>query len=158
MLAPLEHRGFVKTYWRLQEVSVKLRLRRIGKTHRPHYRVCVLDSRKPQGGAYIESIGHYDPLIGDDKKKFSIDKARAEYWLSMGAQPSATVHSFLRSLEVSGLVTPKVKRRRRKSSADAKKPSKESLARSAKKNAKKATRKAALAKKAASPESSESSS
>ena len=94
-------------------MAVKLRLMRIGKRHRPHYRVCVVDSRKPQGGAFIENIGHYDPLIEDDKKKITIDKERAEYWLSVGAQPTETVGSFLRMLQVSGLARPKKRPRKR---------------------------------------------
>lgn len=94
-------------------MAVRLRLMRIGKTNRPAYRVCAVDARKPRGGAYLEKIGTYDPFVEDDKKKVTIDKERAEYWLGVGAQPSETVLSFLRQAEVSGLLRPKKRRRSR---------------------------------------------
>ena len=76
-------------------MAVKLRLRRIGKRNRPAYRVCAIESRRPRGGAYIESIGFYDPFIEDDQKKVRINRERAEYWLSVGAQPTNRVARFL---------------------------------------------------------------
>ncbi|MBN1441089.1 MAG: 30S ribosomal protein S16 [Planctomycetes bacterium] len=94
-------------------MAVSLRLMRIGKTNRPSYRLCAVDSRKPRGGAYIESFGFYDPFIADDNKKVTIDRVRAEYWLSVGARPSETVMSFLRKAQVSGLTRPKKPSRRR---------------------------------------------
>lgn len=128
-------------------MAVKLRLMRIGKTHRPHYRVCAFDSRKPRGGQYIERIGHYDPLIEDDAKKFTIDKERAEYWISVGAQPSETVLSFLRAMKVEGLAR-KERSKRAKPESDGKKKkiSKKALAAAKKKGAKTAARKAARVK------------
>jgi len=98
-------------------MAVKLRLKRMGKTHRPHYRICAIDSRKARGGEYIESIGHYDPLILDDQKKVTIDQERAAYWLSVGAQPSETVASFLRKLQVAGAGTARPRKKRRKRTA-----------------------------------------
>ena len=97
-------------------MAVRLRLMRLGKIHRPYYRVCVFDKRKARGGKYIEAIGHYDPLIADDAKKVVIDKARAEYWLGVGASASETVESFLRDLEVPGLARPDRRRRTKKAS------------------------------------------
>ena len=129
-------------------MSVKLRLKRIGKRHRPCYRVCVMDQRTPRDGRYIESIGFYDPLIEDDMKKVRIDKERAEYWLSVGAQPSETVASFLRKAHVQGLIKPKKPRKRRptkkKKAAKAtasKKPEKKTAKKTSKKTAKSAEKK-----------------
>jgi small subunit ribosomal protein S16 len=96
-----------------KEMAVKLRMQRIGKKNRPSYRLCAIESRKARGGEYIESIGFYDPYIADDQKKVRIDRERAEYWLSVGAQPSETVWSFLRDARVAGLVRPKKPKRRR---------------------------------------------
>lgn len=96
-------------------MSVKLRFMRVGKKNRPYYRLCAMDSRSPRDGAYLESIGFYDPLITDDQKKIRINKERAEYWLSVGAQPSETVASFLRKAMVQGLFKAKKPRKRRKS-------------------------------------------
>lgn len=95
------------------QMAVKMRLMRFGKRNRPCYRVCVFDARTRRDGAYIESIGSYDPYIEDDRKKIQIDRERAEYWLGVGAQPSETVASFLRQLSVSGLVNTKKPRRKR---------------------------------------------
>lgn len=93
-------------------MAVKLRLKRMGKTHRPFYRVCVFDARRARGGRYIESIGHYDPFVADDQAKVTINRERAEYWLKVGAEPSETVASFLRAIKVEGLARPKKKRAR----------------------------------------------
>lgn len=120
-------------------MAVKLRLMRFGKRNRPAYRVCAIDSRAPRDGAYIESIGVYNPFVEDDRKKVTLNKERAEYWLKVGAQPSETVASFCRLFNVSGLVRDKKPRKRR--------PKKTSAATAAKKAAKK-TKKRKAAKKA----------
>ena len=100
---------------------VKIRFMRIGKKNRPHYRLCAMDSRWPRDGKYIEWLGVYDPLITDDTKKYRINKERAEYWLSVGAQPSETAYSFMKKADVQGLVRitkPGHKRPRRAAKAD----------------------------------------
>jgi small subunit ribosomal protein S16 len=103
-------------------MAVRLRLLRIGKRNRPCYRLCAVDSRKPRGGAYLESIGFYDPYIADDQKKVKLDRERAEYWLSVGAQPSETIRSFFEKAQVAGLVSPeKPKRQPRKKPASVQK-------------------------------------
>jgi len=73
---------------------VKIRLRRVGKRHKPSYRVVVADSRAPRDGAFIETIGHYNPLT--DPATVRIDEERALTWLRHGAQPTDTVSSLLR--------------------------------------------------------------
>jgi len=112
-------------------MSVKLRLMRFGKTHRPFYRVCAIDTRAPRDGAYIESIGHYDPLIEDFQKGVTIDKERAAYWLSVGAQPSETVRSFLQKSHVAGIIRTKKTKKRRPSKNKNKKPTTRELQRKA---------------------------
>ncbi len=72
---------------------VKIRLRRIGRTHRPVYRVVVADSRAPRDGSFIEVIGHYDPQT--EPSTVRIDREKALLWLSRGAQPTETVASLL---------------------------------------------------------------
>ena len=96
-------------------MSVRLRLRRMGKTHRPFYRICAIERGRARDAKYIESIGYYDPFIEDDAKKFHLDKERAEYWLSVGATASQTVMKFLRKAEVSGLVPAKKSKSQKKS-------------------------------------------
>jgi small subunit ribosomal protein S16 len=92
---------------------VKLRFMRIGKKNRPYYRLCAIDVRRQRGGEYLEMIGVYDPLIKDDLKKIRINKERAEYWLSKGAQPTEGVFPFLKKAHVAGLIRPKKPRHQR---------------------------------------------
>lgn len=75
-------------------MAVSIRLRREGATNRPYYKVVVADSRSPRDGKFIEIIGTYDPKKTGDNS--DIDAARAEYWISKGAQPSDTVRSLLK--------------------------------------------------------------
>ena len=73
---------------------VKIRLRRMGATKRPFYRIVVADSRSPRDGRFIENIGRYHPL--EDPSLIEIDEERALYWLGQGAQPTGQVHNLLR--------------------------------------------------------------
>jgi len=73
---------------------VKIRLKRMGATKRPFYRVVVADSRSPRDGRFIENIGKYHPL--EDPSLIEIDADRALYWLSKGAQPTAQVENLLK--------------------------------------------------------------
>ena len=73
---------------------VSIRLRRVGSRHKPAYRVVVTDKRAARDGAFIETIGHYNPLT--DPATFDIDEGKALAWLGHGAQPSDTVRSLLR--------------------------------------------------------------
>jgi len=98
-------------------MSVKLRLVRVGKKNHPAFRLCAIESRKARDGMYLENIGFYDPYIADDKKKIRINKERAEYWLSVGAQPSLSVLAFFKKAKISGLIRQKPKRKRRKKPA-----------------------------------------
>ena len=72
---------------------VKIRLRRVGARHNPSYRVVVADSRAPRDGAFIEIIGHYNPLT--DPETVVIDEEKALNWLREGAQPTDTVSRLL---------------------------------------------------------------
>ena len=74
---------------------VVLRLKRMGRTHRPFYRVNAMDRRAPRDGRVIEELGWYDPLAPEDKQ-LQINVERVDYWLSVGAQPSRTVAGLLK--------------------------------------------------------------
>jgi small subunit ribosomal protein S16 len=65
----------------------------VGKKKRPVYRVVVADSRAPQRGAFIETIGLYDPLT--EPATVNIDQEKAQKWLQQGARPSETVAKLL---------------------------------------------------------------
>lgn len=77
---------------------VKIRLRRTGKTKQPSYRLVVTDSRSPRDGKFIEIIGHYNPIR--QPKVLEVKADRARYWLGVGAQPSDTVTSLLKRVNV----------------------------------------------------------
>ncbi len=95
-------------------MSVKLRFVRVGKKNCPAFRLCAIESRRARDGAYLENLGFYDPYIADDQKKLRLNKERAEYWLSVGAQPSQTVLDFFKREKIAGLIRQKPKRKRRK--------------------------------------------
>ena len=67
-------------------MAVKIRLKRMGKIRAPFYRVVVMDSRTKRDGRAIEEIGKYHPT--EQPSLIEIDSERAQYWLSVGAQPT----------------------------------------------------------------------
>ena len=77
-------------------MAVKLRLKRFGRRHRPHYRVNAIDGRNARNGKVIEELGHFDPLEEDAEKAVGLNADRIKYWLSVGAQPSNTVRALLK--------------------------------------------------------------
>jgi small subunit ribosomal protein S16 len=74
---------------------VKIRLKRFGRKNHAFWRINAVDSRSPRDGRVIEELGYYDPVNKDKAKQVFINKARVEYWLKAGAQPSETVHTLL---------------------------------------------------------------
>lgn len=72
---------------------LRIRLRRTGKKKQPMYRIVVADSRAPRDGAFVEIIGHYQPLV--TPSTIVIDADRARHWLDRGAQPSDRVAKLL---------------------------------------------------------------
>lgn len=74
-------------------MAVSIRLRRIGSSRRPAYRVVVADSRSPRDGRFIEVIGQYNPLTTPPTVK--INRAKVQAWIAKGAQPSNTVKRLL---------------------------------------------------------------
>lgn len=74
-------------------MAVKIRLTRTGKTNQPLYRVVAIDEHKKRDGQAIEILGAYDPHKTNGK--LSIKKDRLDYWLSVGAKPTATVSSLI---------------------------------------------------------------
>lgn len=72
---------------------VRIRLKRIGTTNQPAFRVVVADNRSPRDGKFIEEIGTYLPLKKGENVTLKME--RVDYWLKNGAQASDTVHSFI---------------------------------------------------------------
>jgi small subunit ribosomal protein S16 len=78
----------------MHPVSTKIRLMRLGKIRAPYYRIVVADSRTKRDGRVIETIGKYHPK--EDPSFIEVDSDRAQYWLSVGAQPTEPVAAILR--------------------------------------------------------------
>ncbi len=101
-------------------MSVRLRLRRMGRKKRPYYRLVAADQRSPRDGRFIEIVGSYDPLKHPHQLELKED--RIYYWLEQGAQPSTTVRSLLRKegiwhrleLQKSGLEPEKIEEEMKK--------------------------------------------
>ncbi len=81
-------------------MAVRIRLKRIGRRHRPAYRLTAVDSRKARDSKVIEELGWFDPLKPQDDQQVELKKERIEYWLSVGAQPSDTVRALLKKQSV----------------------------------------------------------
>ncbi|MER3389117.1 MAG: 30S ribosomal protein S16 [Microcella sp.] len=75
-------------------MAVKIRLKRMGKIRAPFYRIVVADSRKKRDGRVIEEIGKYHPT--EEPSFIEVQSERAQYWLSVGAQPSPQVLAILK--------------------------------------------------------------
>ena len=72
---------------------VKIRLRRVGAKNKPSYRLVIADARSPRDGAFIDIIGHFNPLT--DPETVVIDEEKARHWLSQGARPTDTAARLL---------------------------------------------------------------
>ena len=77
---------------------LKIRLRRVGAKKKPSYRLVVADIRAPRDGAFIEIIGHYDPLT--DPETIVVKEDKALHWLQQGAQPTNTTARLLKKAGV----------------------------------------------------------
>ena len=90
-------------------MAVKLRLKRMGRTNGPFFRLNAIDSRSPRDGRVIEELGYYDPRNKDQAKQFVAKLDRCRHWLDVGATPSGTVSSLLKKsgLEHKQLKLPK---------------------------------------------------
>ncbi|CAQ00875.1 30S ribosomal protein S16 [Clavibacter sepedonicus] len=75
-------------------MAVKIRLKRLGKIRAPYYRIVVADSRAKRDGRVIEEIGKYHPT--EEPSFIEVQSERAQYWLSVGAQPTEQVEALLK--------------------------------------------------------------
>ncbi|MEN8615372.1 30S ribosomal protein S16 [Dehalogenimonas sp. THU2] len=73
---------------------LKIKLRRMGAPKKPSYRIVVADSHTSRNGAFIEIIGHYDPMTDPETVKVEVEKAKE--WMVKGAQPTDTAARILK--------------------------------------------------------------
>ncbi len=75
-------------------MAVKIKLKRMGKMRNPQYRIVIADARTKRDGRAIEEIGIYQPK--EEPSLIRVDSERAQYWLSVGAQPTEAVTAILK--------------------------------------------------------------
>lgn len=78
----------------VDEMAVKIRLKRMGAHKKPFYRVVVADSRTSRDGKCIDELGFYNPMV--DPAEIKIDAEKAKKWLGNGAQPTDTARALLK--------------------------------------------------------------
>lgn len=74
-------------------MSVKIRLKRMGKKKQPYYRIVVMDSRSPRDGRAIDELGSFKPV--EKENQVSLKEDKLKFWMEKGAKPSPTVKQIL---------------------------------------------------------------
>ena len=109
-------------------MAVKIRLKKLGRTHRPFFRVCAMDARSPRDGRVIEELGTYDPMVPHTDARAILNGERIAHWMSVGAQPTPKVGTLIKKygkdgthLEAQAEAISQLSERRQKSIESAKK-------------------------------------
>ena len=102
-------------------MAVAIRLKRLGRRHRPFYRIDAIEKRNARNGRSLETLGIYDPFVKDPAQQVILKADRVQHWIDLGARPSEAVISFLRKIDVRWGNTQRksrksMQRKRRKSS------------------------------------------
>ena len=77
-------------------MAVRIRMKMMGRKHRPFFRICAIDSRNPRDGRVLEELGTYDPMVSDTDARTLLNAERVKYWLGVGAQPSDRVRVLIK--------------------------------------------------------------
>jgi len=77
-------------------------MKKMGKKHRPFYRICAADVRSPRDGRVLEELGTYDPMVPETDARALLNGERIQYWLSVGAQPSLKVRVLIKKYGANG--------------------------------------------------------
>ena len=83
-------------------MAVRIRLKKMGRKHRPFYRICAMDAHTPRDGKAIEELGFYDPMVKDENARAVLKAERIDYWLGVGAQPSDKVQVLIKKYGTNG--------------------------------------------------------
>ncbi len=83
-------------------MPVRIRMKRLGRRHRPFFRICATDGRRPRDGRVLEELGTYDPMVPEVDARALINGERVAYWLSVGAQPSDNVRVLIKKYGTDG--------------------------------------------------------
>jgi small subunit ribosomal protein S16 len=77
-------------------VAVRIRMKKMGRRHRPYFRIVAMDARQPRDGRVIEELGTYDPMIRNTDDRVTLRASRITHWMSVGAQPTEKVAVLLK--------------------------------------------------------------
>jgi small subunit ribosomal protein S16 len=77
-------------------VAVRIRMKKLGRKHRPFFRMVAIDGRAPRDGKVIEELGLYDPLVKDTDARAILKGERIAYWMSVGALPSENCERLIK--------------------------------------------------------------
>lgn len=86
-------------------MAVRIRMKKMGRLHRPFYRICAVDSRVPRDGRVLEQLGTYDPMIPETDARAMLNNERISYWLGVGALPSDKVKVLIKKYGPNGTHT-----------------------------------------------------
>jgi len=77
-------------------------MKKMGRKHRPFYRICAMDIRVPRDGRILEELGTYDPMVPETDARALLNGERIKYWLGVGAQPSDKVSVLIKKYGAEG--------------------------------------------------------
>ena len=83
-------------------MAVRIRMKKMGRRHRPFYRICAMDSRVPRDGRSLEELGTYDPMLPDVDARAVLKAERIDHWLSVGALPTEKVAVLIKKYGTNG--------------------------------------------------------
>ena len=86
-------------------MAVRIRMKMMGRKHRPYFRIVAIDSRQPRDGRVLEELGTYDPMVKVKENRVTLKPDRIKHWLSVGALASEKVtvlfNKFMKKFEES---------------------------------------------------------
>jgi len=77
-------------------VAVRIRMKMMGRKHRPYFRIVAIDHHQPRNGRVLEELGSYDPMVANTEERVKLSASRIKYWMSVGALPSENVAIFIK--------------------------------------------------------------
>jgi small subunit ribosomal protein S16 len=77
-------------------VAVRIRMKMMGRRHRPFFRICAMDARTPRDGRVLEELGTYDPMVPYEDARIVLNSERVKYLLGVGAQPTEKVKIMIK--------------------------------------------------------------
>ena len=77
-------------------MAVRIRMKKLGRRHRPFYRICAMDARAPRDGRVLEELGTYDPMVPLEDARVVLKGDRVKYWLDVGALPTEKVRVLIK--------------------------------------------------------------